>query len=135
MASDAKIGIGTLLKRAGVTIGEVKSISGMGGTRDVVDVTHMESVDAFREFIPGLGDAGEASFTINYIPTEATHAQLLSDFNNRTVAAWTVELPFPGTPTLSFDGFVTGYPLNIPLDDVITADVTIKISGKLTLTV
>lgn len=141
MASGAKIGLGTLLKRGNgdgppetfTTIAEVNNISGPSGSRDTVDVTHMESPNGFREFIAGLADPGEISFTVNLIPSNTTHQNLLTDFNLGTVRNWQMVLPFAGNPTLAFEGIVTGYPWNVPLDDKVSADITIKVTGQVSL--
>lgn len=52
-------------------IGEVTSIGPPGITREAIDVTHLESPDDAREFIPGLLDAEPSTVGFNYVPDAA----------------------------------------------------------------
>jgi len=128
---------GTLLKRNGTTIAEVTDITPPELSRDTADVTHHQSPGAWREFIKILKDAGEVSFTINYIPTNTTHnaaTGLLSDFaNNTTVDAWTLVFPDTLGTTWSFNGAVTKFSAKAPVDDRLSADITLKVMGQPTL--
>lgn len=76
------------------------------------------------------------SFTINWIPTNATQAfatGVAGDFNNdTTVKNWQIVLP-SSMGTWSFAAIVTKFSPKNPIDDLQTADITLKISGKPTL--
>lgn len=128
---------GTLLKRNGVTIAEVNDITPPKIARDSIELTHHQSPNAWREFIKGLKDGGEVSMTINYIPTNSTHnaaTGLISDLaNNTTVDTWTLVFPDTLATTWSFPGFITAFEPKAPIDDRLTADVTIKVAGQPTL--
>lgn len=128
---------GTLLKRGATTIGEVFDISGPGLSREEIEVTHHTSANRWREFIKGLKDAGEVTFSINYIPTNSTHAAatgILDDFADDTVIdTWSIVFPDSGATTWSFPAFLTSFEPAMPIDDRLTADVTLKISGQPTL--
>jgi predicted secreted protein len=131
MASLAISGKGTLLK-----IGEVKSIGGPSFSSDTNDVTSHSSPGAWREFIASLIDPGDLSFDINFVPTNATHnasTGLLADFQNRVRRNFKIVFPDGGSTTWSFQGIITGFNMNAPIDDALTASVTIKITGQPTL--
>jgi len=141
--SEAIIGLGTQMQIGDgamsenfVTIAEVLSISALSLSTDAVDVTNMDSVDKFMEFIPGLRDGGEVSFDLNYDFAEATHGVgangVLGDFNNAETIKRGFKIIFPtGTSTTwSFTGFITGFTLNDPTDAAITASITIKVTSK-----
>jgi len=135
--SSAVNAFGTLLKRNGTTIAEVTDITPPELGRDDIEVTHHQSPAAWREFIKGLKDAGEVSFTINYIPTNSTHnagTGLLADLaNNATIDTWTLVFPDTSATTWSFPGFVSKFSSKAPIDDKLSADVTLKVSGQPTL--
>jgi predicted secreted protein len=141
MASGAKIGRGAELKRGDggspetfVKIAEVKGVAGPGGARDILDVTNMDSVGSFREYIAGLGDPGEVTFSVNYIPSEVTHGYLLDDFNLSTIRNWQLAWPqFAGAPYLSFEAIVTSFGSDTPIDSPVLANVTLKVTGQVTL--
>lgn len=143
MATIAISGKGTLLKigdgggpEVFTTVAEVKSIGGPSFSSDTNDVTSHDSPGAYREFIASLIDPGDLSFDINFVPTAATHnasTGLLRDFQNRIRRNFKLVFPDTAATTWSFQGIVTGFQLNAPTDDVLSASVTIKITGQPTL--
>src|SRR5207253_1710083 len=52
-------------------LSEIRSIGDVGGERDMIDVTHMESVGMFKEFIAGLMDSLMLSLELNYLPQDS----------------------------------------------------------------
>jgi predicted secreted protein len=99
---------------------------------DTVDVTTNTSPNGFREFIPGLADGGEVTFTLNWHDDEATHQELWEAQQAREVVGFQVAMPQFATNNLfDFQGFVTGLPINSPIDAQVTQDVTIKITGNI----
>lgn len=58
-------------------IEEAISISGVGKTREQVDVTNFDSAGN-REFIPGLADGNEVSVECNYIPNATQQAAMIA---------------------------------------------------------
>ncbi len=143
MTSSATIGFGTLFKRGDgggtetfATVAEVVSISGPSLSMDTVDVTHMESTGTYREFIPGLKDGGEVSVTLNFLPADATQnatAGILKDYNDRVLRNFQIVFPDSGNTTWTIAGYVTAFEAETPLEDKMTASVTIKVSGEPTL--
>lgn len=135
--SSALNAFGTLIKRGAATIAEVTDIGGPGLSRDTIEVTHHQSPARWKEFIKGLKDGGEVTFTINYIPTNTTHnvaAGLLGDFSNEaTVDTWSIVFPDAGLTTWSFPAIVTNFEPGEPVDDKLSGDVTLKVSGQPTL--
>jgi predicted secreted protein len=132
MTTSARIGYGTLFKVRTATgpdvytsIGEQMNVTPYGISVDAVDGTHMESPDAWREFVAGLVDGGEASSEIHYVPGGAAEALLFSLL--RTVAVCRVV--FPSGAYVDYSALITGIEVETPLDDKMVASVTWKISG------
>lgn len=128
---------GTKLRRNGVEIADVTNIGLPGLTREIVDTTHHNSPDRWREFIKIVKDGGEVTLDLNYNPTVATHSVatgLLADFVDDTSNA-TYDIVFPNAAgtVWSFPGIVTSFSGGAPIDDKLTASVTIKVAGKPTL--
>lgn len=130
--SDAVAGVATLFRRwtapTWVNIAEINTIAGPGMTRDVIDVTSLDSTDKYREFIAGFRDAGTVVLNMNF--TRAEYDVMKSDFENDDLQNYEIVLPDAENTALEFEGLVTELPLTIPPDDKITMDVTIKLSGK-----
>ncbi len=134
---------GTLLKigdggdpETFTTIAEVSNISGPGLSLDTIDVTHHSSTAGWREFVGGLLDAGEVSFDINYLPTDATHdasTGLIKDMTDRTVRNFQLVFPDASNTTWSFSALVTGFEPSEPIDDKLAASVSLKLTGQPTL--
>lgn len=132
MATAASTGLGTIFKlHNGGTpgaleeIAEVFDLTPPNDQDETIDVTHFGS--AAREFIFGLTDFGECSFEMNFVPGSASETKILAAKASK--AAREAEITFPNGATWTFDGLVTGYEPAVPVDDRMTATVTIKVSG------
>lgn len=118
------------------TIAEVTDITGPGLVQDPLDVTSHESPGAFREFVGGLLDGGEVTFTINYVPTAATQdasTGLIADMIARIVRNFQLVFPDVGATTWSFAALITAFEPAEPVDDRLSAEVTLKVTGQPTL--
>lgn len=128
---------GTLLKRAGTTIAQVKKISGPGLSLDTEDVTSHDSTGGWEELVATILRSGEISLDLVYDPATATHKYaaggLLHDLVSRTAVAYTLVFPDGAATTWSFNAFVTGFEPSAPVDGSLTATATLKITGQPTL--
>ena len=109
-----------------IEVAEVTSITWPGYSRDAVEVTHLNSDDQFREYVPGLMDAGEVTFELNYVP-------LVSDVIIAALTAASIgqfKITAQGGVNCVFRGIVTSYQGQSPVDDRMTASVTIKVTAK-----
>lgn len=131
---------GTTLNRgtgAGKTeIAQVRNISGPGITLDMVDVTEHDG-EGWEEQIATLLRSGPITADILWDPAEATHKNvaggLVHDLVNKTKSAWSIGLPTTPATEISFEGYVTGFTPSMPVEGALTASVTIKATGKVTL--
>lgn len=141
-ATQATIGYGTLLKRGDggspevfAAIAEVVGITPPQAVADDVEVTHLSSPNRTKEFIQGMIDAGEASFSINWLPSDSTHDELTGLLANQISGAvknWQVVLP-NALLTWTFPGYVKSFePDEITAGDKLGASVTIKVTGAST---
>ena len=109
----------------------VRDIAGPGMSTNAIDASTRDS--RARKFVPGMYDAGEVAFDIAYDPDAATHAAtgsgLVALQLGSTVSSWVLTFPDTTPATCTFSGFITGFMLKEPMDDLMTADVTVKISG------
>jgi len=122
---------GALFTTPTTDIAEVVDISGPNITVSAPDATHLQSDFAFREFLAGLGDGGEVTFTLNY-----TRAQMTTMMGLLRVM-WSWQIVFPDADgivitipsTFDFDGHITALGDSFEEDDVVSQDVTIKVTG------
>lgn len=137
MSTQARIGYGTLFASGNgavpevfTTLGEVTAITPPGWSRDTVDASHEQSPGAHREFIAGLADAGEVSMDINYVPGGAAAAALEAEKAlTGSSAAINRRITFPDGSYMIFVGILTGFEPDAPIDDKMSASVTLKVSG------
>ena len=123
-------GHGTTLSIGGTTVGNIISISGPNQTRDSIDISTMDSANKNREFIPGMLDAGECTFDLNFDGT--TVSSLLAAQLTQTSQAIIITMSDTDTATWTGNGFITSLGHAIPFDDKVTQSVGIKFTGALT---
>jgi predicted secreted protein len=114
------------------TIGEVSDIELPSDEVEEVDVTHYGSPARTREFIAGLINTGEASFTVNWIPGETTDIFLRG--MRISGAVHNHKITFPNGSSVVYPGFIKGYSPSAPIDDKLSAQYTVKKAGAETWT-
>ena len=133
--SNAFSGVGSKFRRFDVqqakwnAIAEIKSISGPTMTREMIDVTNLDSTGGYREFIPSFRDGGTVTLSMNF--SYAGYTALKADFQSDTLVNYEILLS-DGT-SVNFSGYVQDLPINVTFDDAVTSDVTIKVSGEVTI--
>jgi predicted secreted protein len=134
--TDARIGYGTRFEVStnnGTTytqIAEVTNITPPSNNLDIIDVTSMGSPNRTREFIGGLNDPGEASFTMNFLPGSASDL-LLNSIVDSGVAV-KCRITYPNGRRWTFDGVCVEYTPDIPTAEAMTANVRFKVTGSKT---
>jgi len=133
--TNAVSSVGALLKKyngaAWVSVGEVINISGPSMSRETIDVTSLASTGGYREFIAGFRDPGTVTFTMNF--TRSDYDTMKTDFESDTEKDYELILPDSEVTTLEFTGLVTELPLNLDPGSQITCNVTIKVTGQITV--
>lgn len=134
MATEANIGWGTIIRVASpeapavfTAVAEVTSITPPPMTRDIIDASHMQSPDRWREFISGMKDGGEISIDMNFIVGSETNARMLAAQTEEDPSP--VEIEFVNGSVWSFMAFCSGYEPDVPFDDKMTATATFKVTG------
>lgn len=118
-------------------VGQIRDLSGPEGQSDQIEVSHRGST--WRKYVGGMHDGGEVSFDVVFDPDLASHDPTLAgsiwdllESGERSV----YRIVFPGdagdTTSATFDAFVSNFGITSPLEDGLTADVTLKISGSVT---
>lgn len=114
-------------------IAQVTDITGPGLSLDTIDVTTHDSVDAWREFIGGLKDAGEVSFEVIFDPDSATHIALRTDMDSRVKRNFQLIFPDNTSTQWNLAAFVTELEPQMAVEDALMASLTLKLSGEPTL--
>lgn len=139
MASEAFAGVGTKFQRwdgaAWQDIAEVNSIDGPGMTKDVLEVTSLDTDAGYNEFITGFAEGGTLTLDMNF--TRETYELMKEDFESDEVRSYRIQLPdYDSEPsTFTIEGLVIELPITMTADDKVTADVVIQITSQVVLDV
>lgn len=128
---------GTVFSWNSVTVGGLTAINGISISVDSTEVTTHDSANAYKEFIPGMLDAGEVSIEgyFDYADTTGQQA-MLTDTNNRTSRTGVITFPAATGTTWTFTGFITSLKIGENgVDGAIPFSATIKVTGKPTFAV
>ena len=124
---------GTILTMNSDDIAFVKGISGPGLSVDTEDVTTHDQATAWEEVVGTILRSGEATLDLVFDPGETTHAGILAGLVGKAAEAFELKFPDASQTMWEFDAFVTGFEPGAPVDGALTASVTVKLTGEVTL--
>ena len=120
---------GTIIKRNGTPIAELRDITPPALTRKPIETTMQNSDD--DSYVVGIRRKGELQFMLGFLPSdETTH-----DAEAGLIKAWAegsqdlYELEYPDGASWMFSGFVTNIAPKAPVDGGLEANVSIRPSG------
>ena len=123
-----KIGDGGDPTETFTAIGSVTAISGVGGGSPTeIDVSDLDSVA--KEFLMGLMDAGEVSVTLNLDTGDTQQTAMRTARANGTLTNFELDLTDSGPTTISFAAYVKTFGISVGVDDKITLECALRISG------
>ena len=116
-------------------IAQIRDITGPSMALDTIETSSRDS--AWKKFVPGQIDGGEVTFDLVYDPDATTHKEgtrggLAYAVTNRQREQFKVTFPDTTPATAVFYGYVTKFVPKEPMNDALTADVTIKVDGAIT---
>lgn len=134
--SDGVIGHGaTLVGATTGTIGNITDLTAGSVSVSVAEYTTMDSTDKWKEFLAATKDAGEITFTCNYDGASGGTANDIYTNVGLDPEVWTVTFNDNVTGSkLAASGFISGVECTGATDDVVTMNVTIKLTGALSHT-
>jgi predicted secreted protein len=109
-------------------VANIRDLDGPGIEVEEVDSSSRSS--GWMTFRPGMKNGGEVSLDVVYDP--ALHTTLRATIG--TTKNWKIVMPDTGAEEWAFSGFVKQFSPSAPLNDALTADITIKVSGEVTFT-
>jgi predicted secreted protein len=131
-------GFGTKLQRGDggspeifTAIANVKKIDGPEIKRDTIDTTDHDSPDEWEEVIGSIKRSGEIQLDLNYHPSK--HDVLVADIGDKTPRNYKIIFPDTALSTWTFQAIFIGFKPSAPSDDMLSATLTIKVTGKPTL--
>lgn len=120
---------GTIIHRSGVAIAELRDVTAPALTRNPIETTHHGESD--ETWVVGIRRKGTLDFELGFLPSgESTHnavAGLMKAWADKTNDLY--RLAFPDGANWYFSGFVINIAPSAPVDDGLTASVSIRPSG------
>ena len=126
-----------------ITVGCVTSIDGIDTSIEQIETTCLE--DSARTYISGLATPGNATFGINFDPSDASHTRLHDLKTAGTTLLWALGMS-DGTDAavvdsggtwdlaatrswIRFSGYMSSFPFTFAQNSVVQSTVGIQISG------
>lgn len=128
--------MGTKLKKGAVVQANLTSIAGLELTAEVIDTTDLSATNSYKSFIGGSKDAGEVKVKGFFVGTDFADTWM-ADFNSgATISTYSIEFPdHATTPSKwAFSGVVTSIATSTEVDNAVSFEATIKVSGTPTFT-
>ena len=114
-------------------LGEIISVTPPNPQTEDVEATHMLSPNRRREYISGLIEDGEGTFEMNLVPGSATDELIRAAQNDGVARGYKIVIPDGAYGwEITGDAIVKGYERNIPIDDRMTATMTVRFTGAST---
>jgi len=109
-----------------VTVAEVTNVTPPAAEMEFQDASAHDGA-GWREYIPTLLDLDEFTITINFVPTGATHTNLMTDLIAGTLLHWKVIYPNAGSTDWDFRAYVKRFAVQgTEVDGKLTAQVTFR---------
>lgn len=114
------------------TIAEITDFNGPNETSPSIDVSNFDS--EAREFIAGLKDGGEVTFSCNFVGSNAQQQALRTAQKNRVKKNFKILINDAALDadktTIELAANVTGFSLTGSVDAAIKAAISLKVSGE-----
>lgn len=119
-------------------------ITGLGGSRDQIEVTCLNAIDD-KSYVSGLGNPGQVSVPFVFDPQAASHQALLDLHDTGEITSWAIgfsdgtavptivsgAMSFASTRTYAeFDAFVADVSIDVATNEVVRGTMTLQRSGS-----
>lgn len=103
---------------------EITEITPPNVEADDIETSHMQSPEQFKEFDPGWADGGEVELTINFDKDQ--NETVYGLFRQKKG----FKMTFVDGSAWKFNGYIKAFGNEVDREGIITAPITLKISGK-----
>lgn len=134
--SDALLGYGTLFQTSDggsppiwSSVAEVTDITPPNPSREMIDLSHENGPDEWKESMPGLKTPGEITIEFNFVPGGDVYDDLMLEMDDRTIRQR--RIVFPNGAILGFSAFLSSLESTAPLDEQMKATAKFQLSGEI----
>ncbi len=109
-------------------IAEVASIGTLELSANIIEYNKFGT--DYKQKLVGQKDSGTLSLTLNWVCGDASHTELKSVFDSGDKQVFAVKwVSGSEDAQATFSGYVSGYSIETPVEDVVTANIEIAIDG------
>ena len=110
-------------------VAEIIDITPPNVEADDIETSHMMSPNQFKQFEAGWADGGEVDLSVQF--EKAKNASLYALFRQpKGFRIMFADAPGPSGSKWGFDGYIKGFGNEVDREDIVTADITVKITGQ-----
>lgn len=125
--------VGTKFMVGDTVVGGLKTINGIDVTSDTIDVTDLANTTGYREKLAGFKNVADVSLTGFLDGEDAGQDKCYELLNSGEATDCKIIFPPKIGKTWSFKGIVNKFTTNAELEDAVTFDAGLAVSGKPTL--
>lgn len=125
--------VGTKLMIGDTVVGGLKSINGIDVSAETIDITDLANTSGYREKMAGFKDAGDVSASGFLDGEDSGQEKCLELLNSGEEADCKIVFPAKIGKTWSFKAVVTKFTTGAEVEDAVTFETGLAISGKPTL--
>jgi hypothetical protein len=114
-------------------VGNLTDVGDLTLSRENKEVTAHTATGKFKQKHPGLREAGDITFKVNFDPSLGTHDEVtgfMAQFNDDDIHNYRILYPQSTTEGWAFAGFITKIAIKSPLDGTLEGEITITPTGK-----
>lgn len=127
---EATRALGTKLMIGVESVGHLSSIGGIEASAETIDVTALDSQGGYRKKIAGFKDGGEVSVSGFFVPGDTGQAAMYTAFESGSTETFKIVFPASLNAQWEFSGVVTAFATSAELEDALTFEATISVSGE-----
>lgn len=125
--------VGTKFMIGDTVVGGLKTINGIDVTADTIDVTDLSNTTGYREKMTGFKGVGDVSLGGFLDGDDAGQAKCLELLNSGEAAECKIIFPPKIGKTWSFTAYVSKFTTGAEVEDAVTFESALAVSGKPTL--
>ena len=125
--------VGTKFKIGADAVGGLSSIGGVEVSAETTDVTALDNITGYKEYMGGFKDGGEVPLEGFLDGVDKGQEAMYTALEDQEEHEFSVEFPAAIGKTWSFKGIVTKFATNAAVGDAVKFSASVKVSGKPTL--
>ena len=125
--------VGTKFNIGAQAVGGLSSIGGVEVSSETTDVTALDNVSGYKEYLGGFKDGGEVPLEGFLDGEDKGQEAMYAAFESQDEKEFSIVFPEKIGKTWTFKGIVTKFATNAAVGDAVKFSASVKVSGKPTL--